>query len=124
MENTKIEPDHIYVVPPNQHLIITDNSIAPSINASMEERRAPVDIFFRNLADILGPRAVAVVLSGTGANGSMGLKRIKECGGAVFVQTPREAEFNEMPRNSIATELVDEVLPVAEIPGKIKAFSR
>lgn len=122
MENTKIEPDHIYVVPPNQHLVITDDSIAPSVNVFIEDRRAPVDIFFRNLADTLGPRAVGVVLSGTGANGSMGLKRIKERGGVVFVQSPREAEFAEMPRNSIATELVDEVLPVAEIPGRIIAY--
>ena len=122
LENTKIEPDHIYVVPPNQHLIITDGFIAPTLNMHIEDRRAPVDIFFRNLADVHGPRAVCVVLSGTGANGSMGLKRIKERGGVAYVQNPREAEFNEMPRNSIATELVDEVLPVAEIPGRIIAY--
>jgi PAS domain S-box-containing protein len=122
VENTKIEPDHIYVVPPNKHLVIQDGFIAPSVNVNMEERRAPVDIFFRNLAETHGSRAVCVVLSGTGANGSMGLKRIKELGGAAFVQNPREAEFNEMPRNSIATDLVDEVLPVAEIPSKIIAY--
>jgi len=52
----------------------------------------------------------------------MGLKRVKERGGAAFVQNPREAEFNEMPRNAIATELVDEVLPVAEIPAKIISY--
>ncbi len=86
-----------------------DGFIAPSINLYMEERRAPVDIFFRTLADSHGPRAVSVILSGTGANGSMGLKRVKEGGGAAYVQNPREAEFNEMPRNAIATELIDEV---------------
>lgn len=121
-EKTKIESNHIYVVPPNQHLIIEDGFIAPSINTRVEDRRAPVDIFFRNLADTHGSRAVCVVLSGMGADGSMGLKRIKEMGGVVFVQSPREAEFNEMPRNSIATDLVDEVLPVAEIPAKIIAY--
>jgi PAS domain S-box-containing protein len=61
-------------------------------------------------------------LSGTGANGSMGLKRVKEMGGVAYVQNPREAEFNEMPRNAIATDLIDEVLPVAEIPGRIVAY--
>ncbi|HVG17298.1 MAG TPA: chemotaxis protein CheB, partial [Chitinophagaceae bacterium] len=121
-EKTKIERDNIYVVPPNQHLNIQDGFIAPSPNLLMEERRAPVDIFFRNLADTHGSRAVCVVLSGTGADGSMGLKRIKEMGGVTYVQSPREAEFNEMPRSSIATELVDEVLPVAEIPAKILAY--
>ena len=121
-QKVKIEPDHIYVVPPNQHLTLKDGFISPSVNLQIEERRAPVDIFFRNLADTQGPRAVCVVLSGTGANGSMGLKRIKEMGGVAYVQNPREAEFNEMPRNSIATELVDEVLPVAEIPASIIAY--
>lgn len=121
-EKVKIEPDHIYVVPPNQHLLMEDGSILPIININYEERRAPVDIFFRALADTHGPRAVCVVLSGTGAHGSMGLKRIKEMGGVAYVQNPKEAEFNEMPRNAIATELVDEVLPVAAIPGSILAY--
>ena len=99
-----------------------DGFIAVLPNVLVEERRAPVDIFFRTLADEHGPRSIAVILSGTGANGSMGLKRIKERGGCCFVQNPREAEFNEMPRNAIATEMVDEVLPVADIPAKIMSY--
>jgi len=94
------------------HLVVTKNVL-------LEERRAPIDIFFRTLAESHGERAICVVLSGTGANGSMGLRRIKECGGAAFVQDPEEAEFDEMPRNSIQTGMVDEVLPVGLIPGKI-----
>jgi PAS domain S-box-containing protein len=121
-EKVALAPGHIYVVSPNQHLMMEDGFIVPSVNLHVEERRAPVDIFFRTLADCYGTRAVCVVLSGTGANGSMGLKRVKERGGVVYVQNPREAEFNEMPRNAIATELVDEVLPVAEIPGRIAAY--
>ncbi|MBE7170114.1 MAG: PAS domain S-box protein [Williamsia sp.] len=99
-----------------------DGYIAVTGNTVIEERRAPVDIFFRTLADEHGPRAVAVILSGTGANGSMGLKRVKERGGACFVQTPHEAEFSEMPRNAIATEMVDEVMSVSKIPEKILLF--
>ena len=87
-----------------------------------EERRAPVDIFFRTLAETHGTRAVCVILSGTGADGSMGLKRIKERGGVVFVQNPREAAFGEMPRSAIATDMVDGVVPVAEIPARIMAY--
>ena len=121
-EKTAIRPNHVYVVPPDRHLTMEENFIAVAPNLHMEERRAPVDIFFRTLADHHGPRAISVVLSGTGANGSMGLKRIKERGGATYVQNPREAEFNEMPRNAIATELVDEVLNVAEIPKRIMAY--
>ncbi len=121
-EKTLVKPDHVYVVAPNQHLTMQDGFIIVSPNTLVEERRAPVDIFFRTLAEEHGARAIAVVLSGTGANGSMGLKRVKEKGGATFVQNPREAEFNEMPRNAIATGLVDEVLNVADIPAKIIAY--
>jgi two-component system CheB/CheR fusion protein len=123
-QKVKVQVNNVYIVPPNKHLVMQDDSITASTNLTVEDRRAPVDIFFRSLAESHGPNAVCVVLSGTGANGSMGLSYIKELGGAAFVQNPREAEFSEMPRNSIATELVDEVLPVAEIPGRIIAFRK
>jgi two-component system, chemotaxis family, CheB/CheR fusion protein len=118
----KVEPNHVYVVPPNQHLQMHDGQLTVTPNVSVEERRAPIDIFFRTLAESHQASAVAVILSGTGANGSMGLKRIKERGGAVFVQNPREAEFSEMPRNSIATELIDQILNVEQIPARIIAY--
>ncbi len=122
-EKATVQPNHVYVVPPNQHLEMMDGDIIVSPNLQVSERRAPVDIFFRSLAESHKAHAVAVVLSGTGANGSMGLKRIKENGGTVFVQNPREAEYSDMPRNSIATELVDEILNVADIPKKIIAYN-
>ncbi len=118
-QTLKVAANHVYVITPNQHLVMEDGHISVLPTIRMEERRAPVDIFFRTLAESHGQRAVAVVLSGTGANGSMGLKRIKENGGAVFVQSPHEATFAEMPRQAIATDLVDEVLPVAQIPSRL-----
>lgn len=121
-EKVKIEPDNVYVVPPNQHLTMEDGYLVVSPNTQEGERRAPIDIFFRTLADEHSTKAIGVILSGTGANGSMGIKRIKERDGVVFVQNPREAQFNEMPRNAIATGLVDEVLNVSEIPAKILAY--
>lgn len=121
-DKTRIEADKVYVISPNEHLVLEDGYIIPTPNRNIEERRAPVDIFFRHLADVHGNRAIAVVLSGTGADGSMGLKRVKEYGGAVLVQNPREAEFNEMPRNAIATGLVDAVLNVADMPAYIIAY--
>ena len=123
-ELVKVEPDHVYVVSPNRSLAMLDGHLDVKTLQNMEERRAPIDIFFRTLAESHHDRAVCVVLSGTGADGSMGLKRVKERGGAAFVQNPREAEFNEMPRNSIATDLVDSILPVAEIPKKIAAYKK
>lgn len=123
-EKVRVEPNHVYVVPPNQSLAMADDHIIVSEIHTVEERRAPVDIFFRTLAESHRERAVSVVLSGTGANGSMGLKRVKERGGAVFVQNPREAEYNDMGRNAIATDLVDAVLNVADIPAKIIAYKK
>lgn len=122
VESIKIEPNHVYVIPPNKSLSMDDGVLTLAEIKGYEERRAPVDIFFRTLATEHTTRAVAVILSGTGANGSMGVKRVKEMGGIILVQDPREAEYSDMPRNSIATGLVDHVLPVAEIPAKIIAY--
>jgi two-component system CheB/CheR fusion protein len=122
VESIKIEPNHVYVIPPNKSLSMDDGVLALSEIKGYEERRAPVDIFFRTLATQHTTRAVSVILSGTGADGSMGVKRVKEMGGIILVQDPREAEYSDMPRNSIATGLVDYVLPVKEIPAKIIAY--
>jgi chemotaxis methyl-accepting protein methylase len=118
----KIEPDQVYVIPPNMSLAMNDGHLALSEFKRIEQRRAPVDIFFRTLADSKHERAVSVVLSGTGADGSMGMKHVKEMGGICIVQEPREAEYNDMPRHSLATGLVDYVLPVAEMPQAIIAY--
>ena len=100
-QKTIIKPDNVYVIPPDKSLKMVDGHITISPINTVEERRAPVDIFFRTLAETHHDHAVAVILSGTGANGSMGLKRIKENGGAAFVQDPKQAEYNEMPGNAI-----------------------
>ncbi len=121
-ERVRVEPNHVYVISPNQSLTMLDGHLSVAAITRIEERRAPVDIFFRTLAETQGPRAVCVVLSGTGANGSMGMKRVKEFGGICLVQDPDEAEHGDMPRHSIATALVDHVLPVAEIPAKILGY--
>ncbi len=121
-EQVVIEPDHVYVIPPNKSLSIRDQTLVLSDVMGVEVRRAPVDIFFRTLAESHRANAACVVLSGTGANGSMGLKRVKERGGVAAVQDPKEAEYADMPRHSIATSLVDYVLPVAEIPARLVAY--
>ena len=114
----------MYVIPPSQSLGMVDGHLVLSPLQRVEERRAPIDIFFRTLAEAHGRRAVSVVLSGTGADGSMGMKRVKECGGACFVQDPAEAEHADMPRACIATALVDQVLEVGRIPEKIVAYQQ
>jgi two-component system CheB/CheR fusion protein len=113
---TKIEPNHVYVIPPNRSLSLRDDTLLLAPIIGFEERRAPIDIFFRALGESREAQAVCVILSGTGADGSSGLRRVKEYNGLVVVQEPNEAEYREMPRNAIATGLADFVLPAAEMP--------
>jgi two-component system CheB/CheR fusion protein len=121
-EQVEIEPNHVYVVPPNKSLEIKDDTLILREMTRVEQRRSPVDVFFRALADAHGSQSVAVVLSGTGPNGSAGIKRIKEYDGLTIAQDPAEAEYSDMPNNSIATGLVDFVLPVGQIPAHITAY--
>ena len=110
-----LEPDHVYVIPPNGNLVMQDGDVVVTEVVGLEQRRSPVDIFFRALADSHESSAVAVVLSGTGSDGSRGIKRIKERGGLTIAQDPAESEYDDMPRHSIASG-VDYVLRVATIP--------
>jgi two-component system CheB/CheR fusion protein len=121
---TKVEPNNIYVIPPNQNLAMADGHLALTHMIGMNERRSPVDLFFRTLAKSNDSRAVSVVLSGTGSNGSIGLKRIKEHGGIALAQDLEEAEYKDMPRNAIATGMVDYILPVAEMPERILSYKQ
>jgi two-component system CheB/CheR fusion protein len=121
-EQVWIEPDHVYVIPPNKSLTIRGGSLVLSEVTGFEERRAPIDIFFRTLGETHRENAACVVLSGTGADGSMGLKRVKERGGLAVAQSPDEAEFPDMPRHAIDTALVDYVLPIAEMPARLVAY--
>src|SRR5204863_8684269 len=103
-------------------LAMSDGHLDLKSMIGAEERRSPVDLFFRTLAESNENRAVSVILSGTGSNGSIGMKRIKEHGGIAFAQDPHEAEYKDMPQNAIATGMVDYVLPVGQIPAKIIAY--
>jgi two-component system CheB/CheR fusion protein len=84
--------------------------------------RLPIDFFFRSLAQDQGERAICVVLSGTGSDGTLGLKAIKEVGGMAMTQAPESAAYDGMPRSAIATNLVDYVLPPDEMPRQLLAY--
>jgi two-component system CheB/CheR fusion protein len=120
----KIEPNHAYVIPPNRNLGMTDGHLSLSEMGGQQGQRSPIDTFFGTLAENNQERGVSVVLSGTGADGAIGLKRVKEYGGVAFAQEPQEAEYDDMPRNAIATGMVDYVLPVADIPARIVSYKR
>ena len=116
--------NHVYVIPPAKHLLIAGGHLRLAEAALEQDQRAPIDHFFRTLADTHARHATAIILSGTGSDGTVGLKRVKEQGGAIFVQDPQEAQFDGMPRSAIATGLVDFVLPVAAMPEMLIAYWR
>ncbi|MFW6061264.1 MAG: chemotaxis protein CheB, partial [Planctomycetota bacterium] len=123
-ETVVLEPDHIYVIPPNANLDTVDTHLRLSPLEQQRHSRAPIDHFLRTLSRAHDTRAIGVILSGTGSDGTLGLRRIKECGGLTIVQSPEEAEYDGMPRSAMADGLVDLVLPLREMPGHIVQFAR
>ncbi len=119
-----LEPDHLYVIPPATYLSIGDGALRLSQPQAPHGARLPFDFLLHSLAEECGPRAVAVILSGTGADGTLGLKAVKENGGLVIAQEPDEAGFDGMPLSAIATGVVDLVLPVAKIPDALVTYDR
>lgn len=116
---TLIEPDHVYVISPRNDLQIIDGYLRVKQAKRPRGAHVAIDLFFRTLADARRDRAVGIVLSGTGPDGSLGLARIKEQGGVTFAQLPEDSEYAEMPANAIATGKVDFVLPVGDMPQKL-----
>jgi two-component system CheB/CheR fusion protein len=123
-DSTPIEANHVYVIPPNANLSAIDTHLRLTQLEERRQERAPIDYFFRTLAGVHDGNAIAVVLTGTGSDGALGVKDIKAHGGLVVVQDPTEAEYDGMPQSAIATGLVDLILPVAEIPENILRFQR
>ena len=121
-QSVRVEANHVYVIPPNRRLTMNDGEI----RVIEAERRvgglASIDLFLRTLAEGYGKDAMAVLLSGAGRDGALGVGAIKEHGGLVVVQDPTEAEHSDMPRNAINTLMVDLVLKVADIPAKLLAL--
>lgn len=111
----------VYVIPPGHRLTIRDGRLR---SKDTEGTRDPssIDRFFRSLASDQGENAVGIVLSGTGTDGTLGLRAIKEAGGATMVQSPEEAEYESMPESALATSLVDLSLPAAELAENLVAY--
>jgi two-component system CheB/CheR fusion protein len=120
----KVEPDHVYVIAPDQELTIRKGVVQTNKPVAPRGHRHPVDSFFRSLAEDQGERAIAIVLSGTGSNGSQGLRFVKAEGGIVIVQEPETAAFQGMPRSAIGTGIVDLVLPPEKIPDALLSLAR
>jgi two-component system, chemotaxis family, CheB/CheR fusion protein len=118
-DETVIEPNHVYVKPSSGTLTIDDCVLYVSKAPRLRGRRSPIDQFFRSLAEDQEDEAVGIVLTGTGTDGALGLKTIKEHGGLTLVQDPGTALYDSMPRGAILTGAVDHVLPVDQMPARL-----
>ena len=107
---------NVYIIPPGAYLSIHEGALRLTEPSEPHGARLPFDFLLRSLAEACGSRAICVILSGTGSDGSLGLKAIKERGGLVIAQSPDDAAFDGMPRSAIRTGLADFVVPVAKIP--------
>ena len=118
-EGVSIEPNRVYLIPPGVSLKVSGGKLHLSALTERHGARTAFDVFLRSLAEECGERAICVVLSGTGSDGSEGLKAVKSKGGFVIVQEPSEAAFDGMPKSAIQTGKADCILPVAEIPAAL-----
>lgn len=122
-ESTLVEPNQVYVIPPSADLTIQDGVLQLTKPVQARGHRSPIDVFFRSLARDQGENAVCVVLSGTGSDGTIGLKSIKEFGGLAIAQDSDSAKYASMPRSAALTGLVDYVLPVEQIPATLVEYA-
>jgi two-component system, chemotaxis family, CheB/CheR fusion protein len=120
----RIEPNHLYVIPPATDLSVLSGCLQLSSPRARHGARLPFDILLRSVAHDRGARVACVVLSGSGADGSLGLRAVSDTGGLVIAQDPEEARYAGMPNSAIETGSVDLVLPLADIPEALDRFGR
>jgi two-component system CheB/CheR fusion protein len=114
-EGMQVEPNHVYVIPPNRQLVVLGRELHISARPADRSQYTPVDAFFTSLAQSAGSRSIGIILSGTGSDGSIGIAEIKAAGGLTIAQTPPSAKYDGMPRAAIGTGMVDLVLAPEQI---------
>jgi two-component system CheB/CheR fusion protein len=118
-----VRPDCVYIIPPNRDMAFLNGALQLLDPAAPRGQRLPIDFFFRSLAQDQHERAVCIVLSGTGSDGTLGVRAVKGEGGMVMAQNPESTEYDGMPRSACATGLVDYTLPPAEMPAQLIAYA-
>src|SRR5512140_2856615 len=117
-----VQPNCAYIIPPNRDMAFLNGTLQLMEPAAPRGQRLPIDFFFRSLAQDQHEQAICIVLSGTGSDGTAGVRAIKGEGGMAMAQNPDSTEYDGMPRSAIATGLVDYVLPPAEMPAQLIAY--
>jgi two-component system CheB/CheR fusion protein len=121
-DRMKVEAGKVYLIPPNRDLSILHGCLHLFEPVALRGLRLPIDFFLRSLAEDRQDQGIGVILSGMGSDGTLGLRAIKEKGGAVFVQEPASAKFDGMPRSAIDAGLADIVAPAAELATRLLAY--
>jgi chemotaxis methyl-accepting protein methylase/nitrogen-specific signal transduction histidine kinase len=124
-DDMRVEPDHVYVIPPNKDIII-EHGVLRLLDPTVTQRgmRLPIDVFFRSLAEDQKEMGVGIVFSGMVSDGTLGVKAIKENLGLVMVQDPGDAKFDSMPNSAISTGLVDYIAPAKDLPRYLFDYTR
>ncbi len=117
-----VEPNCAYIIPPNRDLAILHGALHLIEPSAPRGLRLPIDFFFRSLAQDQGEHAICIVLSGTGTDGTLGLKAVKGEGGLAIAQEPNTSKYDGMPRSAINTGMVDYVLPSEKIPEQLISY--
>jgi PAS domain S-box-containing protein len=121
-DRMQVELNHVYMIPPNWDLAIHNGELLLTTPVQHRGMRMPIDFFFKSLAEDQKEKAICIILSGTGSDGTAGLKAVKSYGGMVVVQFPEEAQYDGMPSSAIATGVVDYILPVSNIPQRLLSY--
>jgi len=121
-QNQSVEVNHVYIIPPGKFLTIKNNQLQLSDRSPDNSNARTIDTFFKSMALDKGLKAIGVILSGTGTDGTEGVLAIKKAGGLVLVQDPDTAKFDGMPRSAINAGLADQVLPPEMMPDTIFDF--
>ena len=121
-DGAELQPNCAYIIPPGRDMALLNGTLQLLEPVAPRGMRLPIDFFFRSLAHEERERAICIVLSGTGSDGTLGVRSIKGEGGMVMAQSPESTEYEGMPRSAIATGLVDFVLPPREMAAQLIAF--
>lgn len=121
-QDMRIVPDGVYVIPPNTELSVSNGSLKLAKPAMPRGMRLPINVLFSSLATALGERAIAVILSGMGTDGTLGMQAVKAVGGLNVVQEPGSAQFDSMPRSAITAGCANIIAPPGEIPARILSY--
>ena len=117
-----VQPNSVYVIPPSYNMVLEYGTLQLQKPAKPHGQRLPIDLFFRSLAQSKQELSIGIILSGTGSDGTLGVRAIKAEGGMVVAQSPESSEYDGMPRSAIATGLVDYILAPAEMPTQLMSY--